>query len=201
MINSFKKVVLPLIFLLSFAPVITSAYSSSWSSSSGSYSPYKGSVTTVNSEDSYNDYVTTNVTGIYYSSSAINSIKNYYYNNNYYHGIDATALDDTSSDIGATGWYSTNYPNPKFDTDDDGGNGPDEETEIVTLSPTSMVAGKSYYYKVKFKESRTCTYCASTRQESGYIAITAHESAKSFYGEYNTKYFDELTRVYYKTPK
>lgn len=195
----FKKAILPLAFLLAIVPTIASAYSSSWTSASGSYSPYKGNVNTVASSDSINDYITTYVDSMYYNSSAITAIKNYYNNNNYYHGIDVTALDDTSTDIGATGWYSTNYPNPKFDSDDDGGNGPDEETEIVSLSPLSMVAGTKYYFSVKFKESRTCTYCASTRSESGYIAVTAHESSGPVLGEYNTKYFDELTTVYYKT--
>jgi hypothetical protein len=197
-----KKFILPFIIVLSIAvPTVVSAYgySSSWSSSGGSYSPYKGYANTASSSDSYGDYITAKAYGIYYSSSAITAIKNYYYNNTYYHGIDITALDDTASDIGATGWYSTNYPNPKFDSDDDGANGPDEETEIVTLSPTNMTTGTSYYFYSKFKESTTCTYCNPGRSETGYIAITAHESNKSWTGEYNTQYFDELTRVYYKT--
>ncbi|MGR3765972.1 hypothetical protein [Rossellomorea sp. NS-SX7] len=170
--------------------------SGSWYSPAGSYAPNSGNYYT-NSYNTYSgscvDQVDLRMHNIKYNSSEVTAIKNYYNNSSYYHGLDATDMSgnlDTS-----TSSMSTNYPNPKFDTDDDGGDGNDEEAEFVSLSPTSINTSTSYYFYVDWNNRGGSVTCA----RDGYIELNAHESSKSFYGEYNTQWHAPLGTInYYK---
>ncbi len=194
-----KKFSVSLIISLLLMTTIAFAYPywttySSWSSAQGSYSPYTGSVRT----DSYfvsgtSDTVTVGVSGVKYSSSAISAITNYYNQNTWYPGIDVTEITSTPN-LTSTGYWSTNYPSPKFDSDDDDWNGSSEETEITILAPWNMTTGTNYYYTVQFKE-----FYNASNSYSGTFAVTSSESKKQL-TEYNTQLYNQLTTVSYKTP-
>ncbi|SHH70492.1 hypothetical protein [Clostridium grantii] len=160
----------------------------SWSNPSGSYSPDSGSVR-IDSYDFSQDQVYVHAYYMRYDDTTISSIMSYYNNNSYYPGIDIT---DMSDKLTYNGYYSTNYPNPKFDTDDDDWDGKWEETEITVLSPSSIKTSTDYYFDVHFREYSQGTY-------TGTINITASESIKQF-TEYNTKLFNTLKQMSYSTP-
>lgn len=167
-------------------------YYSSWTSAEGSYAPYQGSVRS----DSYSrtgaDDVEIHVYYVKYSSSAVARIQELALSAlHLFPGLDVT---DMSGNLTYDGWYSTNYPNPKFDTDDDEPNGSSEETEITCQSPTLINTTTNYYFNVGFKE-----YGYAGSSYSGTINITAHESYPQL-TEYQTYYFDTLDTIPYLTP-
>ncbi|OGO78228.1 MAG: hypothetical protein A2Y23_00480 [Clostridiales bacterium GWB2_37_7] len=194
-----KKSILMLVMiaLLITIPFSIYAASSSWSSTAASYGPSTGSVQTVATNYTYPTSDKLKVYSTFkYTSSAITAIKNYYNNNSYYPGIDITDIG-SNSHIDATGWYYTNLPNGKFDTDDDDWNTWYEETEITSLSPNSMVAGTTYYFDVEFREMYG-EYDVPDKSFSGTFEVNTSESEAAG-SEYNTVHFSRLTNVGYTT--
>lgn len=58
-------------------------------------------------------------------------------------------ITDLNNNLGYSGWYVTNFPRPKFDTDDDEGDGIKEETEVTALDaafPVPYPIKKDCYY-------------------------------------------------------
>ncbi|MRG87917.1 hypothetical protein [Salinibacillus xinjiangensis] len=168
----------------------------SWSYPAGSYAPNTGSYYTNSQEgSSYNDLVYFRMHSIDYTYSEVSSIRDYYYDHNYYHGYDATDLNDNLDTSESS--MATNLPNYKFDTDDDDANSIDEEAEVVSLSPTSISSTTDYYYSVDFVNRGGGSDSIYNAPGDGTIEINAHESSKAWNGEYNTQYYSRLGTVNY----
>ena len=54
-------------------------------------------------------------------------------------------LTDTSNRLNGNGWYSTNFPSPYSDYDDDNGNGSREEWEVTVEDSSFPVAYRDYW--------------------------------------------------------
>jgi hypothetical protein len=185
--------------LFSATTVFATLESGTWSNPSGSYAPSSGSYYT-NSETGTigcSNPVKLRMYSIKYDSNEVNAIKDYYNNNSYYHGLDATdmsiSLDTETSDM------ATNYPGYKFDTDDDDGNGNNEEAELVSLDSTNINTTTNYYFYVDWLNKGNPASITSCHK-NGYIEMNAHESKKPWWtSEYNTVYFSTLDTVNYYT--
>lgn len=195
-----KRLVVSIMTLaLSVSFLTSTAFAGDWSPSvgwgaqSGSYSPDFGNTSFYRYVDSYGQLKVSPKARFNFDSNAITAIRNYYNNNNYYYTFDISLTDqyDTTKDA-YENFYST-LPNPHFDIDDDPepfGNGYNDETEVVSLSPTQMVAATDYRFESYFKvlsEANDPEF-AFTSQESEYSWVT---------GEYNTVYFQTHLKRYY----
>jgi len=194
--------VVTIILLVFCSYVFAYYYSGSWTSASGSYAPYKGtfytnsSIVDTDGAGQHKTEIIARAHSMYYSSSAITAIRNYYNNNSYYPGIDIKDLEDTYG-LDAT-YVSSNYPNPKYDLEN---NYPyirgRDEAEVVSLSPLSINTTTAYYFQAKYYELAG-EFGFYPGVMTGYMEATSHESYNQL-GEYNTAYWCQLKKVYYKT--
>jgi len=171
-------------------------FSSYWSDNPGdkgkdsSYAPNSGDVYSYHDLGS-TDRIKIQVEDARYDSSSISAIANYYYNNNWRHGLDVTDMTDR---LDYNGFWYTNYPDPKFDIDDDDFDGKNEETEVTCQRVLSMSAGTPYDFYVEFYNYY------NPAGSSGYLEVNSHESEySSFFDEYQTQAYDYLTSIYYDT--
>lgn len=156
-----RNLILGLTFILVFSAFSTAMASSSthstrWDhtndSTYGSYAPDTGggynslSDTASDGQDYCSDYIDMRITEIDYDSAAVQSIHDYYNNNSYYPTLNVTDTADLADAYNA--WYATNWPNEKWDTDDDSFNGPDEEAEVTSLSRLQVSASTDYYFYI-----------------------------------------------------
>jgi hypothetical protein len=196
------------LLLLLGGTVITNALPAPWTSdgwgpgtTNGTpiayFSPDKGSVDIL-PMPSYdpangNDAVRVLVKDMYYSKSDLTNFSKYW--NGYGLGID---VKDTNNQLTASPHLiATNYPNPKYDAEDDNFiDGKCEEAEVTCTTPSYMVADKPY--SVTFEYSET-TFTGTSY--SGVFSITSHVSLKSPTGEYNTSVADQLLTIGYTTPQ
>jgi len=163
----------------------------SWYNTADPYSPNSGNFYTNSRAGSCNDYVDLRMHNIKYNSSEVTTVHNNYNNKNWYPGLDATDLNGNLSTT--TSSMATNYPNPKFDTDNDDGVNGSEESEFVSLSPLSISTSSTYYFYVDWVNVGSFYTCATG---SGTIELNAHESTP-FLSEYNTADYDKLGTVRY----
>ena len=59
-------------------------------------------------------------------------------------------MTDLNHNLHATGTYSTNFPSPYIDFDDDNGNGEREEAEVTVESSSFPTVGTRYYIQFWF---------------------------------------------------
>ncbi|SFJ19176.1 hypothetical protein [Thermoflavimicrobium dichotomicum] len=176
-------------------------YSDYWSGDMGghwgkqsTYAPNSGEI--VNACDWDDNYIEVDLKNTKYSSSSINAIHNYYYNNGYRHTIDFQAED---GDLGSTtSWYYTNYPDPYPDVDDDiydyYAPGAEDEFEVTAQRVLSMNTSTNYYLYAQFHD--VYPYDGG---DTGYMTVTAQQSFWGCYDEcgYQSDMFDELQDAYY----
>jgi len=175
--------------LSAFAASSTSwDYGSSYKDQYGSYVPYKGRAGYILTGNSTTKYLTF-YSYMYFNQTVVNSIKNYM-NQGLYFTWDVSNINDYDRTITATGWYSTNLPNPKFDCEDDPfpfGNGFKDETEVTALS--LVEPNKEYYYMVDFEDKRDGT-------SGGTVENRACLSEKNpLTGEYNTIWYSSRAQA------
>jgi hypothetical protein len=171
----------------------------SWSS----WAPYSGSAYTYTSGTTggcTNDTIKVRASSIKYDSTAVSAIKSLYSSEGWYPGLDVTTLN--YGDHMDASYITSNYPNPKYDTDNDDGDAANnaEESEVTSMSPGSMSTSTSYYYYVDFDFNYSgATYdihCGG----SGTIEITAHESDEVWWSsEMQTADYDVLDSLSWST--
>lgn len=164
---------------------------STWTSTAASYGPYYGKAVLYEYTDSSGNLkLSPKAYEITFSTSAVNSIKNYYYNGvngtKLYYTFDIAVNNDNDTHLDGYN-IVTNLPSPKPDLDDDPepfGNGYRDETEVVSLSPYSIKAGIPYRVESYFLVKRKPSYSAPV-----YIAFGSQESYYHWSGEYDTYYY------------
>ncbi|MBO8129832.1 MAG: hypothetical protein H0Z39_11685 [Peptococcaceae bacterium] len=86
--------------------------------------------------------------------------------------------------------YVTNLPDPKFDTDDDDGNGTREESEVVCQDPHSLSAGTYYYFRPIFDDT-TSGNASGHFQIAGQLSNWGYDPGEGKY-EYITYRTEDL---------
>ncbi|MFC4767480.1 hypothetical protein [Effusibacillus consociatus] len=188
------------VLVTNFASAGVWSSSLGWTSVAGSYSPYWGNTSFFEENNATNGHYLQPHTRFKFNQSAVNAIKNYK-NDPYgakYYTFDISITDDynTSMNGDVTKLYST-LPNPYYDVDDDpepvfgtGGNGYNDETEVVSLYCDQIAAETDYRFQSWFK---------IVNNSQVQIAFTSAESRNDGY-EFNTVYYDEHLRRSY-TPQ
>lgn len=158
----------------------------------GSYSPYNGDayVDSV-ARSTGQELIEVRTYNIRYDTSAESSINNYYQTENAYPGMDIT---DNYDNLDYSGYWASNYPDDKFDTDNDDGSPQVEETEVTSLDPYAIEPGIDYYFYVNFNNGGPYRNGGG----DGTLQVTAHESVPDpFNVEYNTTAYDPLEVLSY----
>lgn len=123
-----------------------------------------------------------------FSQTKINGLRNYYNNNGFCWTFDISVHDAWDQNVSAFWTYYTTVPNPKFDIDDDpeeiGGNGYNDETEVVCLSPLQLVAATDYRFE---------SYYNVYHKPGILFDFTSQESYKGINGEWDTATLNNIT--------
>jgi hypothetical protein len=104
-------------------------------------------------------------------------------------------ITDLNNNLSATGTYSTNFPSPYVDFDDDNGNGEWEEAEATVEDSGFPVVGRSYYLQFWYS-------WAGAAGNAGNVAYTPAISEQLWYtsDKWDTYRYDKgLNRHYTKT--
>lgn len=137
------------------------------------WSPYTWSGTDTRATST----VTGNFTNVKFDSEAAAE-----HNSQYFLTLE---INNTTDNVGHSGWYSSNLPNVGYDRDDDNGNGYSEETEAYigsSLVKNLISAGTPYYFYSRWN--------ASSGKTGNFDFIVQ----RSFYlGEMQTQHYDYLT--------
>ena len=110
-----------------------------------------------------------------------------YSKDNKYYTHDHTDMNDKLN-----GWAMwSNFPNPKFDWDDDNNDRLDEESEVVSVNKEFPKTNTTYYFDTYYKRSKSGT---------GKLYETPAISKKScWWCEYNTVQYDSNQTLWYDT--
>ncbi|WP_380023781.1 hypothetical protein [Effusibacillus consociatus] len=123
------------------------------------------------------------LTNLKFTQERIDRIKQAYVDGRY-PGLD---VKDTARANGQlNGSYQTsNYPNAKYDYEDDNEDGLIDELEMVSTDPRTMQANYDYYFWTTFDHQK--------QSGTGQLEGSSHASTKnSFTGEYNTWAYEDL---------
>lgn len=104
-------------------------------------------------------------------------------------------MTDLNNNLHATGVYSTNFPSPYFDFEDDDGNGEREEAEVVAQSSSFPTVGTQYYIFFWYN-------WAGAAGNAGNVALTPAISEELWWtlDKWDTHKYDKgLNRHYTKT--
>lgn len=186
-----KKVIVPILVIGLISP-ITSAHAGSGSVSTSEYfSP--NTVYWQLGNDTSGDVIRVKMNGKYSSSriSEIQSIWELYGKSVGMNFQDAYYDDDGYLD--GSSYVSTNYPDPKFDWEDDNDDNVDEEVEVVTETPEDLDSSTNYYFKVD--------YWYDESSGTGKVYGTTHTSAESYTGEWNTADYETIKYMEYDLAK
>jgi hypothetical protein len=74
------------------------------------------------------------------NDTAVNKTKNTGYHS-------TMEINNTSDNVPYSGWYATNMPNHKFDSDDDNSNGKSEELEVIYKYASGLTPYQNYYFQ------------------------------------------------------
>lgn len=155
------------------------AQSGNIKSTSWFFSPSSGTWTYT----SDSTHVDLNLDDLSYKKSSIDEIKERYVDG-LYPGFDIKDVDRDKSQLDSA-FGSTNLPNPKYDHEDDNGDGYDDEVEVVSREPKDMKSTKDYYFHVSFKKKE--------KSGTGQLQASSHASLRSFStGEYQTWEYEDL---------
>jgi len=96
-----------------------------------------------------NDYfISVHSYNIVWDQDGVGALYYQWITNHYRYTHDTHDRDASAGRLSASSWYSTNFPNPVFDRDDDNFDGKNEEAEITMNSiPT---AGTQYYARYRY---------------------------------------------------
>lgn len=180
--NQLKKVGASIVAVSLVASISPAFAKSGTQSTSAAFSPNSTKWTLAN--DPTNDRLTVTMSGSF-TQNRIDIVKSDPY--------DAIGMDfnDQSKTQLDGALAASNYPNPKFDYEDDNllGDGADEEVEVVTQDEGSLKAGTSYYFNV--------VYNHKVQKGTGKVLGSTHASDQSLTGEYNTKMTEAIQYMAY----
>lgn len=192
-----RKLIVSLIIICCILSFTIGAYAvydddyTEWTTNAASYGPddgiFEGGSVDVTSGNT--DYCICKAF-VWYTSSNITSITDYYNDDDFVTGLDITDIND---DLNANGWYGTTYPNPYFDMDNDfpwvhG----EEETKIVTESPLDLDANTQYTFQVRFNEDGG--------GDASFELNTHMSEWDSLFGEYQTQWHNLLGTISFDMP-
>lgn len=144
----------------------------------GSYSPYKG-------EGQLYSYTGTDgkkrmspkARNMYFTQSAIDSIRKYLKDKGYYYTFDISVSDQYNTTLSAYNSWWSNFPMPRYDNDDDPepfGNGYCDETEVTCQDPSALSTSIAYRFESYFYDypkSGTYAYLKYSSQMSYWFLI------------------------------
>lgn len=170
--------------------------SQSWGTQTATYSPDYGNTSFYRYES--NGLKVSPKVRFQFDSNAVTAIHNYFQNDEFYYTMDISITNHNDVTKNAYNYFYSTLPNPHFDLDDDPepfGNGYNDETEVVSLSPNQISSGTDYRFE--------SYYHVLSESNDPYFAFTSQESEETFYGEYNVAkkngvslYQTHLTRIY-----
>ncbi|TDT50756.1 hypothetical protein [Fonticella tunisiensis] len=184
-------------YAIVYGPTVSWDYGSGKTDLHGSYCPYSGTGWMSFWNENGKNLLNVRTSNMLFNQYAVNAIQNYMNTKGWYFTWDISNTNDYDETIDATGWLSTNLPNPKIDIEDDPwpfGNGYNDETEVVALSLVN--SSTAYYVISQFEDKRNGT-------SGGTIQTRACMSSKSITGEYNTELMSDVpqqTFTYGKNP-
>jgi hypothetical protein len=183
--------VLGILLALTFTFSITViAATGSIDSTTKHYSPNTGKYTYSNNTSTKTIIV--QVKDLVFDSTRINKIHNEGIDIGSYKRYPGLDFRDTQASNAALNGvnYQSNYPNPKYDLEDDSwsGDGANEEIEVVSLSPLEMKANFNYYFIGTYKHVKSTG--------NGAIYASAHKS-KAGFSDYNTVEEEKLKYIDY----
>ncbi len=192
--NKLSSMVIVITMIVAFSAASANAQSwcggtgTSYYYYNGSYSPYQNGTC-----HGWTSTGSGHVFGVnmYWNQSGRNGVQGYVSSGKRY-THDMTDLNDNLS---ATGTYSTNFPSPYIDFDDDDGNGEWEEWEVTVENSSFPVVGRKYYLQF-------WSTWKSSAGASGNVAYTPAISEKLWYtsDKWDTYRYDRgLNRHYKKT--
>lgn len=195
-----KVLILTFLFLFSMSMGVAFAwdrtYSNFWSDQPGDpgkdtgHAPYEGDIYS-NIDLGSTDIIKIQVEHAKYDQASLDVIENEYRNNNLRTGLDVTDVTDRLAYLGPS---ASNYPDPKFDVDDDDFDGKQEESEVTCQRVLDIVAGQTYYFHSPFYNYY------NPAGSSGNLEVNSHMSWYDVItGEYQTEYHDFLNTIYYST--
>jgi len=112
-------------------------------------------------------------------------------------------MRDAHNHVDADGYWISNFPDPKFDNENDGFfESKREEAEMTAQSATFPVADKLYHFSARYSHwSGKPGTCGPTGDgSSGRIGHNEHMSQKNFFGEWDTFNFAYSTTKYVSYP-
>lgn len=173
------------------------AFSQSWCNGTGtSYYYYQGSYSPY-SNGTCHGWTSTgsgHVFGVnmYWNQAGRNGVQSYV-SDGYRYTHDMTDLNDN---LHATGTYSTNFPSPYIDFDDDDGNGEREEAEATVENTSFPVVGRKYYLQFWYSWKAT----AGATGKLAYTPAISKRGCPVFCEKWDTHRYDRgLNRSYKKT--
>lgn len=95
-------------------------------------------------------------------------------------------INNTTDNVGHSGWYSSNLPNAKFDRDDDNKNGYSEEAEAYEWGNGSISSSTSYYFNTSWN--------ANSGQKGTFDYIVQRSALNPTKGEMEAIHFDLIAR-------
>ena len=154
----------------------------------GSYSPYSN-----NTCHGWTATGSGHVFGVsmYWNQAGRNGVQSYASSGKRY----THDMTDLNHNLHATGVYSTNFPNPYFDFEDDNGNGEREEAEVVVENANFPTVGTRYYIYFWYN-------WAGAAGNAGNLAYTPAISEELWWtsDKWDTHKYDKgLNRHYTKT--
>ena len=132
----------------------------------------------------YVSYATTSSTVVsYFNSIKFSSSAASAHNLAYYLTLET---NNTTDNVGHSGWYSSNLPNAKFDRDDDNGNGYSEEAEAYEWGTGSISSSTSYYFNTSWN--------AKSGQKGTFDYIVQRSVLNPTNGEMEAYHYDLIAR-------
>lgn len=163
-----------------------------------SYTPYSwtlGRVTStwVETNDSYINYIYP-----WWDAAHRQGIQNYAVQG-YRYTQEMRDQYNLADNLHATGWYTTNFPSPVYDRDDDNGNGKWEETEITANYAAFPVTGATYTVGIQYSRNHWVFCCYYAWDPDGGSMSHSSQISQYYAGEWQT-YRYTLPYAYHSYP-
>lgn len=151
----FATVCLLSLTVASYAATIGWSPSVSWDSTYAkkNFSPEYGNTAMYGYTDTSNQLWVKPQARFNFSTARIANIHNYANLDDWYYTFDISCTNDNNTTVSAAWDFYSDLPDPYFDVDDDPypGNGYYDESEVVSLTPTSMLPNTDYRFNSHFR--------------------------------------------------
>jgi len=105
-------------------------------------------------------------------------------------------MRDANDNVDADGYWVSNFDNPKFDNESDGGTVKREEAEMTAQSANFPTADKLYQFSARYSHYYGCGNRQTFDGGSGNIGHNEHMSQQNIFGEWDTFNFSYSSTKY-----